>query len=631
MVACVVVAGAALTGAVAPIGPSTTLAAVTPGCVVDTSGLIGWWRGEDGLTAEIGPDLQGTAGFDGGIVGQGMVLDPTRSASTSALDTLTTALTVEMWIRPISGASGVQSLATRWEFPSQDDAARTFSLTLMPEGRLVFETDETTLRRPEVLSGQVPNVFDGAFHHVAATWDSQLITLYFDGAPIATAPSQGGLLNPVTTTLFRLGAKSGLGDPFWFTGVMDEPSVWNRALTASEVGAIQNAGSAGKCSFVPVEQAKLTASTAAGNDRFGTSVGVNATTAVVGAPFSSQLGQFAGTAYVYTFDGVGWSEQAKLTATDTAIGDRNGWSVDVEGDTIVTGSYANDAGGLDSGAAYIFSRSGATWSQQAKFVPADAAAGDGIGYSVAIDGDTAVVASVSDDDAGSNSGSAYVFVRSGGVWSQQAKLVAGDADVGDNFGTWIDVDGDTVIVGAAGDNDGAIVNTGSAYVFTRSATTWSQQAKLVAADAAAGDQFGYGVTIDGDIVAVGAPFDDDAGADSGAAYVFTRSGGTWSQEAKLTAADAASPDRFGSSVATNGSVVVIGAPRDGVSGSQSGSAYVFSRSGTSWSETTKLIPADNATGDQFGISVAISGDVIVGAHNDDDAGNNSGSAYVFAP
>jgi hypothetical protein len=168
-------------------------------------------------------------------------------------------------------------------------------------------------------------------------------------------------------------------------------------------------------------------------------------------------------------------------------------------------------------------------------------------------------------------------------------------------------------------------------VFRPTGTTWTQQAKLVAPDAAAGDQFGFGVTIDGDRVSVGAPFDDDVGANSGSVHVFTRTGTTWLHEAKIVALDAAAEDRFGTAVATNGSLLIVGAPRDGAAGSQRGSAYVFTRTGSTWNETTKLVPVDNDTGDQFGISVAISGDVIVGAHNDDDAGNNSGSAYVFAP
>jgi len=632
LLAGLVAAAALLVGVTAPVATPPAAAQVTPGCVVDLTGMLGWWRGEDDLTAEVGPDLTGSTGFDGGIVGQAPVLTPASAVSTPALGPAEVGLTVETWVKPEPpGPFGrVQALASRWDVPSTDDSARQFSLRLEPPSTIVFEIDDTSARRPETLRVPAPQLFDGAFHHVAATWDGAVLAVYVDAVLVASAPSRGGTLNPAPTVSFRLGSTSGPA-AFGFDGILDEPSVWARALSAAEVGAVQNAGSAGKCAFVPVEQAKLTASTAGSDDRYGTSVGVNASTIVVGAPFSSQPGQFSGLAYVYTGSGSSWSEQAELVADDAANNDLNGWTVDVDGNTVVTGAYTNDAAGSNSGAAYVFTRSGTTWSQQQKLVPADAAAEDGLGYSVAIDGDTALVASVADDDNGQDSGAAYVFVRSGSTWTEQAKLVASDGAAFDNFGFWLDVDGDTAVIGAAGDNDGGAFNTGSAYVFVRSATTWTEQAKLVASDATAGDQFGHGVTVDGDVIAVGAPFDDDVGADSGSVYLFRRVGTAWSLEDKMFALDGATLDRFGSSVATNGSVVVIGAPRDGVVGDQRGSAYVFTDTGGDWTETTKLVPADNDTGDQFGISVAISGDVIVGAHNDDDDGNNSGSAYVFAP
>jgi uncharacterized protein (DUF2147 family) len=250
---------------------------------------------------------------------------------------------------------------------------------------------------------------------------------------------------------------------------------------------------------------------------------------------------------------------------------------------------------------------------------------------VAIDGDTAVVAAVGDDGAGADSGSAYVFVRSGSTWTEQAKLVASDGAAADSFGTWVDVDGDTIVVGAAGDNEGADFNTGAAYVFTRSGTVWTEQAKLVAPVPDADSQFGYGVGVDGSVVVVGAPAADSVGLSSGAVHVFRRTGTSWAHEAQLLGLDTAAGDRFGSAVSTNGTSIVVGSPRNGAADSQRGAAYVFNRTAPTWTEITKLVPADNDVGDQFGISVATSGSILVGAHNDDDAGNNSGSAYVFAP
>jgi hypothetical protein len=633
VVAAILVGGVMVTGADAP-GPAPVASAQTPttGCVVDLTGMLGWWRGEDTTEAQVGDDLIGNPGYDGGIVGQAMVLGPSTDLATPALPPVSSALTIEMWIKPTvqQYTATVQSLASRWDFPSQDDSARSYFLYLDASSNLVFETDELSTRSPEVLRAATP-LGDGEFHHVAATWDTSVITLYVDGTVVGTAPSQGGTLNRAAATPFRLGSQGGAGSQFRFDGLIDEPSVWSRALSAAEITEIVNRSSAGKCDFVPVERAKLTAPTTQANDKYGSSVAVNGTTGVVGAPYSSRFRPFDGSVYVYTRSGATWAQQARLSPTDPSNSTFTGYSVDVDGDTIIAGSDGSNAPATDSGAAYVFFRTGTAWAQQAKLVASDASADDRLGYSVAIDGDTAVVAAVGDDGAGADSGSAYVFVRNGSTWTEQAKLVASDGAAADSFGTWVDIDGDTIVVGAAGDNDGADFNTGAAYVFTRSGAAWTEQAKLVAPVPDADDQFGYGVGVDGSVVVVGAPSADSAGAGSGAVHVFRRTGTTWAHEAQLLALDTTAGDRFGSAVSTNGTSIVVGSPRSGAADSQRGAAYVFNRAGSTWTEITKLMPADNDVGDQFGISVATSGSILVGAHNDDDAGNNSGSAYVFAP
>ena len=211
-----------------------------------------------------------------------------------------------------------------------------------------------------------------------------------------------------------------------------------------------------------------------------------------------------------------------------------------------------------------------TWSEQQKLTASDAAPNDDFGTSVALSGDTAVVGAPFDDDAGSASGSAYVFVRSGTRWSQQQKLTASDAAPNDDFGLAVAVSGDTAVVGAIGDDDAGRVS-GAAYVFVRSGTRWSQQQKLTASDAASNDLFGISVAVSGDTAVVGARGDDDAGGvNSGAAYVFVRSGTRWSEQQKLTASDAAAGIRFGNSVAVSGDTAVVGAFEDD-------SAYVFVR------------------------------------------------------
>ncbi len=254
----------------------------------------------------------------------------------------------------------------------------------------------------------------------------------------------------------------------------------------------------------------------------------------------------------------------------------------------------------------------------AKLIASDAAAFDSFGTSVAVSGDTAVVGVWLDDHVGGNTdeGSAYVFVRSGGVWAQQAKLIASDAAANDRFGLSVAVSGDTVVVGAHFDDHAVGIDHGSAYVFVRSGGVWTQQQKLIASDAAADDQFGYSVAVSGDTAVVGAWADNHLGGnDAGSAYVFVRSGVVWIEQAKLIASDAELFENFGNSVAVSGDTAVVGARNDNYPGGvQAGSAYVFVRSGGGWTQQVKLTPSDAAVSDEFGISVAVSGDTaVVGA------------------
>jgi hypothetical protein len=383
------------------------------------------------------------------------------------------------------------------------------------------------------------------------------------------------------------------------------------------------------------EQAKLVPADGAANDYFGTSVAISGdgNIAIIGARLDDDKGSNSGSAYIYIRSGTTWSQQAKLVAADGVASDFFGQSVAIssDGNTAIIGAHYDN----NKGSAYIYIRSGTTWSQQAKLVAADGATSDEFGNSVAIssDGNTAIIGAYLDDDKGSNSGSAYIFTRAGTTWSQQAKLVAADGAASDYFG-WsvaISSDGNTAIIGAYLDDDKGS-NSGSAYIFTRAGTTWSQQAKLVAADGAASDYFGNSVAIssDGNTAIIGAHGDDDKGTNSGSAYVFTRAGTTWSQQAKLVAADGAAEDYFGISVAISGdgNTAIIGAYLDNDKGTDSGSAYIYIRSGTTWSQQAKLVAADGTADDQFGNSVAISGDgntAIIGAYYDD----SKGSAYIF--
>jgi FG-GAP repeat len=371
---------------------------------------------------------------------------------------------------------------------------------------------------------------------------------------------------------------------------------------------------------------KLTASDAALEAEFGVSVSISGDTIVVGARFDDEGSENSGSAYVFVRSGVTWIEQDKLKATDGTAGDNFGGSVAIDGDTVVVGAQRDDEGaGIESGSAYVFVRSVTTWTEEQKLIASDSELGDRFGNSVSISGDTIVVGAKWDDDKGNKSGSAYVFTRLGTTWSQQGdKLTASDGALDDEFGVEVSVSGDIAVVGAFHDDD-AGDNSGSAYVFVRSGTTWTEEEKLTASDAGAGDDFGDSVAIDGNTVLVGSPHNNDRGS----VYVFVRSGTTWPLEQKLTAKDSVKDDHFGESVAISGDTVVVGANWDGDQGFRSGSAYVFERSGTTWTEEKKLNTSDGVSFDQFGGSVAIDGDTaVMGAQLDDDAGDKSGSAYV---
>ena len=375
----------------------------------------------------------------------------------------------------------------------------------------------------------------------------------------------------------------------------------------------------------PDELPRLTASDAAAGDEFGVSVAVSGETAVIGAHKDDSL---RGSAYVFVRAASGsWTRQGKLIASDAAAEDYFGLSVAVSGDIAVVGAYGDDDAGDQSGSAYVFVRSGSVWSQQAKLTASDAAAGDYFGTSVAVSGETALIGANGDDEVGQRSGAAYVFVQSEGIWSQQAKLTASDATALDRFGYSVAVSGNTAIIGADEDCD-AGDKSGSAYVFTRDGTgSWTQQAKLNASDAAAYDHFGSSVAVSGYTTVIGAPSGDRG---CGTAYVFTRDpSGSWTQQAKLTASDAAVERWFGCSVTASGDLALIGAATWW--NLAPGSAYVFTRDTSGlWKEQTKLIAWHEGLGNSFGYSVAVSGEIaVVGAHGDHSPATRAGSAYVF--
>ncbi|OGF28106.1 hypothetical protein A2303_00655 [Candidatus Falkowbacteria bacterium RIFOXYB2_FULL_47_14] len=379
---------------------------------------------------------------------------------------------------------------------------------------------------------------------------------------------------------------------------------------------------------------KILADDGEASDNFGSSVAFSGDYAVVGAIHDDDNGLNAGAAYIFKRTTNGWEQRQKLLASDGAVGDYFGVNVDIDGDYIVIGAWGDDTG---TGAAYIFKRNGETWEPQAKIIADDGYAGDYFGWSVAIDGDRVVISANYDDDMGVNFGSAYVYRWSGTTWSQEGdKLLAEDGLASDFFGRQVGIDGDYIVVGADGDDFSGKYNAGSAYIFKWDGENWEQTAKLTAeGDATTNDYFGWSVAIKGDYVIVGSYEDDLPGkANAGSAYVFKRNENqeTWSRQARLTAGDAAIADYFGWSVTTNGDYAIVGAYGDDDKGSYSGSAYLFKRSGTSWSQETKMVALDGTTYDYFGYSVAISNTgFMVGAMNDNATAYGAGSVYTSPP
>jgi hypothetical protein len=476
--------------------------------------------------------------------------------------------------------------------------------------------------------------------------------------------------------------------------------------------AIEEAGATYPITIDPIaQQAYLKASnTPSGGtgtfDSFGTSVSVSGNTVVVGAPGenSSTKGVntapnenagYSGAAFVFVRNGTSWSQQAYLKASNTGKNDEFGSSVAIITETIVVGARfeasstkgvnttPNDAS-FGSGAAYVFVRSGTVWSQQAYLKASNAGENDAFGTSVAFSNNTLVVGapgesssskginSTPNEDA-SNAGAAYVFIRSGTTWSQQAYLKASNSGEDDEFGISVAASADTLVVGAAGESSNTQgVNTspndfafdsGAAYVFFRSGTTWTQQAYLKASNTGVNDKFGVSVAVSSNTLVVGASQEDssttsvnstpnESAENSGAAYVFVRSGSVWSQQAYLKARNSGTEDQFGTSVSVSGETLVVGAPFEASSSkgvnstanntsSASGAAYVFIRSGTTWSQQAYLKASNSGMNDEFGTSVAVSSNtVIVGARfeasstngintTSDNGAEDSGAAYVF--
>ena len=452
-----------------------------------------------------------------------------------------------------------------------------------------------------------------------------------------------------------------------------------------------------------IQEAYLKASNSDGGenilgDVFGSSMAISGNTIVIGASNedsdangingdqTDNSAEEAGAAYVFVLDefapSVEASQQSYLKASNSEEDDVFGRSVAVSADTIVIGANGEDSiantingdqsnnSGDNTGAVYVFARNDDAWIQQAYLKASNSDSGDGFGFSVSISGDTIVVGAIGEDSVANgvngdqednsvfNSGAAYVFVRNGTSWAQQSYLKASNSNRGDAFGFSVAISDDTIIAGAPSEN----LFEEAAYVFVRNGNTWTQQSRITASNGEETDQFGESVAISGNTIVVGATREDsdtdeingdqadNSASFAGAAYVFFRSGNTWSQQAYLKASNSDAFDEFGKSVAISGDTVVVGAPREASDSSDqadnsarfTGAAYVFFRSGNTWSQQAYLKASNADLSDEFGASVAISGEIIVVGSEIEESGSNnvngnqldnsaptSGAAYVF--
>jgi len=373
------------------------------------------------------------------------------------------------------------------------------------------------------------------------------------------------------------------------------------------------------------EKQKLLAGDGAGNDRFGSSVEINGNDAIVGAYFDDISGQTnAGSAYVFVYGGASWTQQQKLTASDYQANDEFGWSVSIDGDYAIVGAHKEDGSGAERGAAYIFYRSGSSWSEQQKLTPGDAADGDYFGKSVSIDGEYAIIGAPGKN---SDQGFSYIFKRTGTVWAQMTKVGAAGSN---KLGWSVSISMPCVIMGAYGTNS----NTGAAHIYELVGSSWYGKGALTASDGVTADLFGISVAIDDDYAICGSQGHDLTAGGEGAAYIFEKPTTGWAsttETQKITASDNQGGDGFGKSVSVDGDGIIVSSPDEDDIGAARGAAYIFYRSGSSWSEQQKLTSGDAADSDYFGWGVSISSNTAIsGAYAEDNTnGADAGSAYIF--
>ena len=394
---------------------------------------------------------------------------------------------------------------------------------------------------------------------------------------------------------------------------------------------INAAGLAQPC--VPIESEILVADDGGVGDAYGWAVAIDGEIAVVGAVNDDARGADSGSVYILRHDGSGWDETHKIVPVSIRSNDSFGDAVGISGNTIVVGAPGDDDSGSGAGAAYVFEFVNNAWTQTALLVPPAPAAGDNFASSVDIDGDTIVVGAMLDDDNGGNAGKAYIYRRVAGSWGLEASFQSDDIAEFDRFGKDVAISGDRALISCDSDDDLG-PTSGSAYVFTRVDGVWTQTAKLLASDGDADDQFGERLDIDQDTIIVGARYDDAMGTWSGSAYIFEYDGASWNEQVKLNAYDAGNSEFFGHDVAIHQGRAMVGAwgQNDPFGLFNAGAAYAYSRTSEGWGLDRKIVASDQEGWDFFGYSVAISSEhAIIGADGNDDFwwGQDAGAVYMI--
>jgi FG-GAP repeat/PKD domain/Bacterial Ig domain len=356
-------------------------------------------------------------------------------------------------------------------------------------------------------------------------------------------------------------------------------------------------------------------------DLFGYSVAITDTYALVGAYQADNKGSNSGAAYVYKRSGDTWQYVQTLTASNGAASDNFGQSLILTDTLAIVTARSGDGLATDTGAVYIYQRSGETWSEVQKLSSDDGVAGDEFGFSVALLGNSIFIGADEDD----NKGSAYIFQKQGSSYVQTQKLQPATLDANHRFGRSVAVFGTTLMLGAAGDDtngDGA----GAVYVYQNNGAGWSQVDILTASDGSAGDRFGRAIEFDDRYAVISAVYDDALGSFAGSAYIFELKNGIWTQMQKLEGSDTDLEDRFGHSALLNGDYVMIGAYEAGATGA----LYVYKHMGNTWNQVNRLKPAQVVTGDFLGeYSKMTSNYIISGARNHDAGATNAGAVYIF--